>query len=292
MRFLLTGASGFLGRHIARRLIDRGDEPLLLARATSQMPADIAPAQVARYSDADGIRKAIHAWKPDCVIHTACSYGRRHERLAELVSTNVTFGLDVMEALADGHASGPKLFINAGTSLQRNLNAYALTKAQFVECAQTLARTRTDLQFVNLRLEHMYGPHDDTSKFIGHVLRACRQSNAPLKLTSGLQRRDFIHVSDVVSAFLAVAERQELLDTPVSEMDVGTGEAPTVREVVEKIHRLTNSRTELQFGALPLRDSEQMLSCADTARLRGLGWTPLHNLDSGLQDLIDSDSSQ
>src|SRR5690606_3546497 len=114
------------------------------------------------------------------------------------------------------------------------------------------------LQFVNIRLQHMYGPGDDPSKFTSHVFHACQRHQPQLALTAGEQRRDFIYIEDVVSAYGVVAGKLNELSTS-DQVDVGSGNAPSVRSFVEQVHLLTGSRTELKFGAIPYRANEAML---------------------------------
>lgn len=71
------------------------------------------------------------------------------------------------------------------------------------------------------------------------------------------------------------------------QIDLGTGNAPTVRSFVEKVHALMNSRTKLQFGTIPYRANESMLYLADTSRLQNLGWQPAFSLEQGIQKTIE-----
>ena len=63
--------------------------------------------------------------------------------------------------------------------------------------------------FINMRLEHFYGPGDADSKFTAHVMNSCLRNVPELKLTLGEQRRDFFYIEDVVSAYLIILEKIE-----------------------------------------------------------------------------------
>lgn len=140
--------------------------------------------------------------------------------------------------------------------------------------------------FINVLLQHMYGPGDDASKFTTHVLHACHRNDPVLKLTAGEQARDFIYIDDVVSAYDTLLTQRHQLDT-VQDIDVGSGVAPTIRQFVETAHRLTASRTELLFGALPYRANEAMHCLANVARMTQLGWVPAFDLNAGLKKTIE-----
>jgi len=117
------------------------------------------------------------------------------------------------------------------------------------------------------------------------VIRACLRNDPELQLTSGEQRRDFVYIDDVVQAYDVLANRWPELQAPAS-IDVGSGEAPPVREFVERVHRLTASSTRLAFGALTYRPEESMLYRADVDALQRLGWRPRHSLEEGLRRTI------
>ena len=171
--------------------------------------------------------------------------------------------------------------------LEPEVNYYALTKHQFSQCGQNIAlQSKGRLSFVNVLLQHMYGPGDDASKFTTHVLRSCMRNEAILKLTGGVQKRDFIYIDDVLSAYSTILNNYEKIKQ-VTEIEVGTGSAPTIREFVETVHRLTSSSTQLQFGALPYRNNEAMLCQADIDKIRTLGWKPKFDLVNGLRRTID-----
>jgi nucleoside-diphosphate-sugar epimerase len=228
--------------------------------------------------------------RPDAIVHTACAYGRAGETPRQIFDANLAFGIALAQAALD--AGRPVDFVNTGSVLDPDVSLYALSKRQFSDWGAQLARREAALlRFVDLRLQHMYGAGDDRSKFTTHVLQACLRNEPELKLTAGEQLRDFIHVDDVVSAYDAVLAHADRLAAS-DVIEVGSGSAPSVREFVETVRRLTGSTTHLAFGAVPYRTNEAMLCRADTSRLQSLGWRPIHDLASGLQDTIRKESLQ
>lgn len=283
MRVLITGASGFLGSALTRGLAAAGHEVVALLRTNSDdrrlrpLPAGVS---LRRCADTPAAACAVADAGVDAVIHTACNYGRGGETGAAIAEANLGFGLAVLEAAI---AAGLPRFINTDTVLDRQTNAYALSKKQFAEWGQWLAG-QGRIRFTNVLLQHMYGPFDDPSKFSTHVLRSCQANVEALAMTPGQQRRDFIHIEDVVTAYRCLLEASQ--DDAWQEVDVGSGDAPTLETFVRLVHRLTASRTRLDFGAVPYRVGEAMCHVADTTALRSLGWTPRYSLEAGLQQTI------
>jgi nucleoside-diphosphate-sugar epimerase len=286
MRLLLTGATGFLGNALARLWSAAGHRvwvpvrPSAAPRRALLQSPNLIPLTVAKDADwAD----AVAAAQPEVVVHTACAYGRAGESSFQVFDTNLRLGMVLLQALLS-HTSGRVTVLNSATVLAPEVSLYALSKRQFSEWGSRLARAQPErLRFVDLRLQHLYGAGDDPSKFTTRVLHVCHRNEELLDLTAGEQRRDFIHVDDAVLAFDAVLRGAESF-AAADGIDVGSGQAPTVRQFVETVHRLTHSTTRLNFGALPYRPDEAMLCVADTARLRALGWPPARDLAAGLTD--------
>lgn len=223
--------------------------------------------------------------KPDVVIHTACAYGRHGETMLQIIESNLRFGAVLLQSLLQ--LDKPVSFINTGTALASNVSAYALSKHQLVEWGRMLAdQSAGKLRFINVLLQHMYGPGDDGSKFTSHVLHACHRNDFELKLTAGEQARDFIFIEDVVSAYSTLLTRLDQVEM-MQDIEIGSGVAPTIREFVETAHKLTGSQTLLLFGALPYRANEAMNCVANIESMRKIGWKPAFDLTTGLNKTIE-----
>jgi nucleoside-diphosphate-sugar epimerase len=224
----------------------------------------------------------------DTVIHTATAYGRRGETNTAIALANMLFPLTVLEGATQ---AGVRRFINTDTIVPRATNAYSLSKAQFVEWGRLLAGTGIS-EFINIRLEHLYGPGDDESKFSCYVINACLRNQSELHLTAGTQKRDFIYVADAVEAYAQVVRQSEAIPDGFVEIPVGSGLAIPVREFVETIHQMAHSSTRLLFGALPTGSDEVLYSCADLTKMKGLRWKPVTALRDGLEITIRSDAQR
>ena len=177
------------------------------------------------------------------------------------------------------------MFLNTDTILDKYLNLYALSKNQLLQWGKFFSR-HEKIRFGNIRLEHFYGPNDDLSKFSAYVINSCLRNTPELRLTRGEQKRDFIYIDDVVSAYMVLLEKMNSLDSSFVEFDVGSGRSIPIREFVETVHRITASSSHLEFGALPYREGEVMHSEADITRLTALGWQCRYDVEAGLKKLL------
>lgn len=286
-KILITGATGYLGSHLAKALVAQGHELVVLKRKTSSLTRieSILP-MIALYDIDDLIFSdpfKAHG-KIDAVIHTATCYGRNNETVSQVFEANTVFPLQLIDAAS---LAGVGIFINTDTTLDKYLNLYSLSKNQLLEWGRFFSM-HNKIHFSNMRLEHFYGPDDEDSKFTTHVIKSCLANLPELKLTLGEQKRDFIYIDDVVSAYVILLENVDQFPNLFMQFDVGSGHATSIREFVESVHRITGSRTHLAFGAFPYREGEVMLSEANTTPLKNLGWRCKTSLAHGLKSVMES----
>ena len=284
---LLTGATGFLGCHLLEGLIDEGYNVVILKRSTSdtQRIDHLLEKVVAYDVDEQSVELAFEENDIDVVIHTACHYGRNQDSISVIVESNLMFALRVLDASIK-HRVGS--FFNTGSLLPASLNAYSLSKHQFSEW---LKHSSEKIKCINIRLEHMYGTKDDETKFIPWLLGQMISSDEVIKLTEGTQKRDFIYIDDVVSAYMLLLKKADTL-AAWDEFDVGSGLLVPVKDFVNELRAVVektmnvNLSERLAFGAVPYRDGEVMEPTMDVSKLTQLGWKPTVSLNEGLNKLL------
>jgi len=289
VRVVLTGVTGYLGSHLALSLLANGCEVIGLKRKLSSLCRikNILDKLILHDIDDINFYELLNQHgKVDAIIHTATCYGRGGESAIEIVSSNIVFPLGLLEAAASSRC----LFVNTDTVLGGDLNKYTLSKAQFLEWGRYFSK-RQKIHFLNLKLEHFYGPGDNTSKFTTYVINSCLSNVSELKLTNGEQHRDFIYIDDVVDAYLLLLNKQELFNNNFTEFEIGSGNAITIKQFAETVHCLTSSKTFLNFGAIPYRAGEVMFTQANTRAIQSLGWECKVDIETGIRLIISQEKN-
>jgi nucleoside-diphosphate-sugar epimerase len=296
--FLVTGATGFIGSCLARRLTELGAGVHIFARKQSNRWRIRNLQQISEHEvdlrDADVVQSAVSKIQPDVVFHLAAYGGYPFQgNIGEMVETNVQGTINMLTAMASlnyqcfvtaGSSSeyGTKPFAMTEVDLLEPINAYGVTKAAATLYSRYLARS-TSRPISILRLFSPYGPYEEPSRLVPYAIKNCL-TGQDLNLTSGTQVRDFVYIDDVVEAFLLVALNPP---QPGEILNIGSGTQNTVREVVERIARLCGPKSRLHWGALAPRPFETTTWLADTSKARRLlGWRPRISLDEGLSRTI------
>jgi nucleoside-diphosphate-sugar epimerase len=296
-RVLVTGAAGFLGSHLVPRLIDRGAAVCAL---------DHAGVRAWRLIERAGITAAVRAdvrtladgahdrllGRIDTIIHLA-AIGVLGEvpDVRDMVTTNVDGTVAVLLAAQRSRARviycGSCFEYGSGArwtedALPAPTSEYGAAKAAGWLIAQAFAR-RTGLELVSLRPFTMYGPMEPPGRLIPSVVRHALAGRS-IDLTPGDQARDFVYVEDAADAFVAAATTDAAVG---GTFNVCTGNAATVRDIVNCVLRRTGSTSMARFGALSYRSTELPVLSGDTARAEQiLGWRARVSLEEGLDRTI------
>ncbi len=295
MKVLLTGATGFLGSHLTKGLVHEGHDVLILKRSFSNTwrITDVLSKITVFNIDQSSLEQPFIECGPiDAVIHTATKYDRKDERASELLEANVLFPLRLLETAIKYQT---KVFINTDSYFHKNdieyphLAGYTRTKKQFLEWGKA-SSSNEKIRFINVWLEHIYGSFDSMNKFSTYIIRSCLNHIPELSLSPGDQRRDFIHVHDVISAYSLLLKKWESFPN-FKEIELGTGKSVSIKEFIDLIHTKSQSRTKLYFGAIPHRENEIMDSKANIEELEKLGWKREIDLEKGIQMVLSDEKS-
>jgi nucleoside-diphosphate-sugar epimerase len=302
-RVLVTGAAGFIGSHLTRRLVNRGAEVHVLSSSVSSVyPVRLVDLQgritvhEASLADRDAMETLVHRTEPSIVFHLGAytHVGKSWHRIQECVETNIEGTVNLLQALAP---HGYDRFVSTGTSeiyggvdvpfredaAVNPSSPYSVSKYT-AELYCKILHNAHGWPVVMLRPFNAYGPAQSPDRIIPEIIvRALRGHE--LKMTQGRQTREFNFVEDLVDGFV-LAGTTEGVEGEV--INIGNGEEISMRDLATMILDLMGNPIEAQFGALPDRPGEiwRMYSDSTKARER-LGWKPSHSLQEGLQRTID-----
>ena len=284
---LISGINGFLGSNIAKRLSTQYN--IIGLEHSTQNLYRIENYNFQVYSSNDNYEHIFIKNQIFAVIHAATVYRRNNtESIESLITTNIILPIKLYE-LADKY--GCKLFLNTDSFFNnskykyRYLSDYILSKKQVLEWLRLITK---NCKLVNMKIFHMYGPDDSTSKFIPEMIITLKSNIQSYKLTGGNQIRDFIYIDDVVNAFKIVLEKNLTITNLHTEFEVGTGIGTSIKDLILLTSTILNSKTELLFGALPYRENEIMHSCAENSKLLSFGWSPRFNLLDGIKQATNN----
>ncbi|MGC4058086.1 MAG: NAD(P)-dependent oxidoreductase [Chitinophagaceae bacterium] len=286
-RILLTGATGFLGANLLKRLVTEHDVAILSREVSSFSRISDLSSQIKNYRiESNSIDSIVESFRPEVIIHCATDYGRKAVPPMQIVEANLILPLKLIHAAGQ---FGVKKFINTDTFLDKGVSHYSLSKRQFLEWFKTYADR---MVCVNMVLEHFYGPYDDKTKFVSFVINELLCGRERIPLTLGTQKRNFIFIEDVVEAFMTVLDFPFGQDNGFKEFFIASEQTITIRNLVEHLkHLCKNTNTLLDFGALPFRPNEIMDSSVDISAIKALGWKPAVTLEEGLRYTVESELS-
>lgn len=289
---LVTGASGFVGRAVLPRLAASGYEVHVVTH-TSAAP-DLPGVRAHRLDllDASATEALAGAVRPSHLLHLAWyTTPQRYWSSARNLDW-VEASLRLLRCFA---AAGGERVVVAGTCAEYDLTGgrcsetttprrpaslYGVCKNALFEMATTHARSAGH-SLAWARLFHPYGPAERPERLVPSVVRNLL-AHRPVELSHGRQERDFVFVEDVARALV------RLLDSELEgAVNIGSGEATSVRSVVAAIADRIDAPADVHFGAREAGDDGPPLIVADVSRSRDeLGWTPTVPLDEGIERTV------
>jgi nucleoside-diphosphate-sugar epimerase len=291
MKVLLTGATGFLGSHLLKKMLKTDFQVVILKRSFSDTSRidDVLDDVNLTVFDSDKI-EADTVFKEnnfDAIVHVATEYGRNNTSIYKILETNLILPLKLVEL---GIKYNVKAFINTDSYFNKenttysNLLNYSLSKKSLLIWLKQLSK---HIKVANVVLEHIYGPYDSNTKFVENLIQqvAIHKVNR-VSLTHGHQKRDFIYVDDVTDAYITILHHVVNHDIAYNLFEIGTGNSIEVRELACLIKKISNSNTELGFGDIPYRSDEIMDSKASISHHTELGWNAKISLEEGIRLIL------
>lgn len=291
MTILLTGGTGYLGSNLAHILHEEKKDLILSKRANTGSNRIKKLKEKVNFVDLELPKNYEDILSDiDIVLHTATEYGR-NKCSNEVYESNVEFPLKILKYCID---NGCKYFINTDTYFSKSknynyLSDYINSKKEFIKKSKDLIKGKK-ISFVNVRIEHIYGPNDNKYKFVNWLLNELDRGNN-INLTEGVQTRDFIYVEDVVHGYLEIIKNINILRSGFNQIDLGTGISTSVKDFVTYAHQITNSKSILNFGSIPYRENELMSSAANTSFMNKISWKYKFGYQDGIEKTIEENKN-
>lgn len=297
MRAFISGANGFIGSQLARRLVKDGVDVHALIRPESDTEriADIIANVHVVYGDLlrpeQGWLTQLGEINPDTCFHFAWYAEPGVFLTSPLNLQYLAASLHLAEGVAK---AGCKKLVIAGSFSEYDQDLGYLTEdsalrpntpygAAKVALYQALApwATREGIELVWPRIFSVYGPGEDEKRFVPAVILAALKGETT-RLTPGEQLRDYQHVADAAEAVWAVVK-----SGITGAVNIGSGKPIAIGELAMEIGKIVGRPELIRLGDLPYRAGEAMFVCANTSRLQETGWRPRYDLQRGLEETIE-----
>lgn len=297
MRVLVTGAAGFLGSYLVQDLVDHGHDVAVLLRSSSNVwrIKDLLPRVhtiIGSFSELEQLRPALSDFNAEYVFHLGWEGVANIDRNNPTQAHNICYTLELATLSAE---LGAKCFIGAGsqaeygpysraiseTDATRPTSLYGTAKLAAGDMAAQVLRA-SGVRFAWLRVFSTYGPKDAAHWLIPSMISTLRERRR-MSLTGCEQLWGFLYATDAAAAFRTVAEHR----TASGVYNVGSPDAPLLRDTVTMLRDLVDPAAELGFGDVPYRPDQVMILRANVDRLLALGWMPRVPLWLGLRNTVE-----
>lgn len=294
MKIFITGASGFVGSFVFKKLVqDTSHEVAILLRnpQAAWRIADLINEVIVIKGDLSNPRsysQELVDFCPDIVLHLAWGGVGNSNRNSLNQWKNVSDLMCLIETLTPLNISA---FIGLGSQAEYGpinkkidetypenpTTLYGVAKLAALKLAEAQLK-EMDIRFAWLRLFSSYGPSDEPTWLLQYLINQFLQNISP-QVTKGEQLWDYIYIEDVADAVLAMVNCEQAKGV----FNLGSGQAHSLKHIIEKTRDLINPNIEIQFGAIPYRPDQVMHLEADIGLLKNVvGWEPKFSLEEGL----------
>lgn len=300
-KILITGGNGFIGSHLARKLVNLNANVSIIARNNNIEKIKDIKDKIGFFNidltDRGNLNKSIKKIQPEIIFHLASevNISRDISLLRKSIENNLVGTVNLISSLTENGIRYDS-FINTGTCEEYGngkvpfkedqspipMSPYSASKVASTYYCKMLYKVH-NLPIVTLRPFLTYGPmQTNTKMFIPSLIFSCLD-NRDFRMTGGEQTRDFIYIEDVVDAYLRAAISKSVIGNIIN---IGSGKEYRVFDVAKKIVNITGSKIKLDTS-LPYRAGETMhFYCSNKKAKDLLKWTPTTGLEEGLKKTV------
>lgn len=290
-RVLLTGATGFVGRHVASELLERGYTVYAVSTSMSLPETEGLIQCNLDLFDIEAVEKFLKESKFENIIHLAWYLGPKYQN-SELNLDWTSSSINLLKLFKE---NGGKKALFAGTMSEydffygylqegitplNNSSLYGKCKASLYEVASAYAK-QNDIDFNWPRIFNIYGPFEKESRLMPAVICSIL-NNEDIKVSTCTKIQDFLHIFDVASAIV------NLFESDVQgAVNISSGTPVKLRVIVEKIAELMDYKGKILFGAVPTNFDEPFVVGSNERLIKEVGWEQKISLEEGLMQTID-----
>jgi nucleoside-diphosphate-sugar epimerase len=291
---VITGASGFLGRHVIEELRKSNHSIIAICRSSLNTPPNLQREEVASVGSSSTVKEfeAFFAKidHPVVLVHLAAHYSNLHsaDDITKLVESNIHFPTRLIDALA--RAKPNSTVINISTLFQHfesreysPLSLYGATKESFLKILDFYAESES-LKVADITIGDTYGANDVRRKLIDLLITHVGSKDT-LKLGSGRQNMSLMHITDVARGISQVVEDHRSIPSKnVWRVQMQPTENISVRELVARIEKISGKSMCCTFDAS--RDRKREIYAPIEGLKKLPNYEPRIDLETGLKSLL------
>ncbi|GAA1610429.1 UDP-glucose 4-epimerase [Nonomuraea maheshkhaliensis] len=287
-RALITGATGFIGSHLVRRLTELGAR----THVVSRRPPEAEGRHVVDLTDAEAVAELVARVEPEVVFHLAGEVTgvRDPATVAPTLAGNLGATVNLLTALTGTPVRSVVLAgsVEEPRDGQAPGSPYAAAKAAATGYAR-MYHALWGLPVSVLRVAMVYGPGEpNLARLVPYVTRSLLRGQAP-ELTSGTRLITWVYVDDVVEAFVRAGANG---DAAGHALDIGTPEPVSIRDTAELLAKIVGGPARPVYGAVAARPLDRAQRSDVEPAARVLGWRPVTSLEEGLRRTVDWHTSR
>lgn len=295
-KLLITGANGFLGSHLVKHFLKKGDEIFAISLHTEKLTDVMDKIQFAACptNNITTLSNRIHEFNPDVIIHCAWTGGNSYLQATQSFQfyKNLPGLADLMEIMRQNNFPH---FVGIGTGaeygshtklitepvVERPETMYGVCKLMAKQYTQRFCEDN-NIKWTWVRPFYTYGPDDVQTRIIPKVIMKCLYKQS-IDLTDCETIVDYLYVSDFCRAieFLVYDHKSGIFN-------VCSGQSYTVKAILDKIGEATDNLENLKYGVIPNRENQPTHVVGSNRKLEiATEWHPLVGLNEGLTKTIE-----
>lgn len=291
MKILISGATGFIGKHLTEKLLENNNDVCAIVRPSTTGGALNKKIKLFIFdNNMSDLISFMEKEKFNGVIHLASLFLAQHkpEDIQGLVQSNVLFSAILLEASVKSNVSW---FINTGTFWQHYenkryspVNLYAATKQAFESIAQYYVETSA-INFVTIKLCDTFGPGDTRPKIL-NLFSKISKTGEKLDMSPGEQLIDLSYIDNVVDGYLrmiSLLSNDEKRKLGGKSFVVSAGKRVTLKKLAAIFEKVTKRKLNINWGGKEYRPREVMTPWEKGDKIPG--WKPKVSIEEGIRRL-------